>query len=142
MTFQEAVRACLSKYATFSGRASRSEYWNFYLFNFILCFGLMMISIPTTVGIVFSFNANLVSPKIAYVALRSIMLLPLLLYLGFACPFLAAHVRRLHDVGRSGWWLLIFFIPFVGLLLLLYWSAQPSDPRANAYGEVPIGASS
>lgn len=142
MTFQEAVRACLSKYATFSGRASRSEYWWFYLFMSLLYVGLAIVITAIVAYVILLLDQGRASPKTVYVMMHGLTFLPLPLYLGLACPFLAAHVRRLHDVGRSGWWLLIFFIPFVGLLLLLYWSAQPSEPRANAYGEVPIGASS
>lgn len=79
--FGEAISTCLNKYATFSGRASRSEYWYFYLF----C---------TLIGIVGSFFELAGAPAVSA-----------LISLGLVLPSLAATVRRLHDMGRSGWWL-------------------------------------
>ena len=107
MDFVTAIKTCLSKYATFSGRASRPEYWWFFLFEVLVLIGTAMVSDW----------------------LYAIAALALLL------PALAVGVRRLHDVGRSGWFLLLAIIPLVNLILL-YWAVQPSGP-ANEFGSGP-----
>ena len=103
-TFGGAIRACLNKYATFSGRANRSEYWCFYLFMFICC----------------------IIPILGYVAA-----------LAFFIPCLAATVRRLHDIGKSGWCYLFCLIPIAGVILLIIWLCQPSQEGENEYGPNP-----
>ncbi len=107
MTFQQAVQTCFSKYVDFSGRARRSEYWWFVLAYVIL-------------AIVSGFIHEYI-----YV----------IVVLAFILPLLAAGARRLHDIGKSGWFLLIGLIPIVGGLVLLYFMVQPGQPDANAYGE-------
>ena len=106
MNFGQAISACLSKYATFTGRARRSEYWWFFLFEF-----LMMAA------------ASTINDK-----LSGLVSLALLL------PALAVGVRRLHDIGRSGWWLLLSLVPVIGWIVLLVWAVQKSDPDVNAFG--------
>ena len=101
----EAVRACFSKYATFSGRASRSEYWYFYLFFVIAYFAA---------GIV---GAIVHAPSIA-----------LLVFAGLFIPLLAAEVRRMHDTNHAGWFLLI---PIYGFIL----ACTGGDKESNKYGE-------
>ncbi|MDE5749315.1 MAG: DUF805 domain-containing protein [Duncaniella sp.] len=116
LTFGEAVRKCLqANYCNFSGRASRSEYWWFCLFTFIagLVFGFISV---------FSENLGAI--------LNWIFTLAVLL------PSLGVSVRRLHDVGRSGWWLLLC-LTGIGGLVILYWDVQPSQPVPNEYGDVP-----
>ncbi len=98
MTFQESIKTCLTKYVDFVGRASRSEYWWFVLFNI----GLSVV-------------VSLVSQNLGY-------LVSLALFL----PGLAAAVRRLHDTNRSGWWMLIGFVPLVGGIILIVFLAQES----------------
>jgi uncharacterized membrane protein YhaH (DUF805 family) len=107
MGIQQAFVTCLKKYADFSGRATRSEYW-----WFVLCEVLIL-------GI-----ASLISDT-----------LPGLFALALVLPALAVGARRLHDTGRSGWWLLLMLVPFIGGLFLLYWAVLPSQPSANAFGE-------
>jgi uncharacterized membrane protein YhaH (DUF805 family) len=109
MTFGESISKCLSNYANFEGRATRPEYWWFMLFTFLLQAGGSIIS----------------------------EMLAGLIGLALLLPSLAAGARRLHDVGRSGWWLLIGFIPLIGLLVLIYWCVQPGTAGANEYGEPP-----
>ena len=96
MSFQESIRVCLSKYADFSGRASRSEYWWFFLFIVL-------------VGTATSFVSDYVS---------AIFLLATLL------PSLAAATRRLHDTQRSGWWQLVCLVPVLGVIVLIVFLAQ------------------
>ena len=109
LTFEEAVKRALTvNYCNFQGRSSRSEYWWYCLFTFVLGFILGLIS--ETLG--------------------GILSLALLL------PGLGLGVRRLHDLNRSGWFLLLAIVPLVNLILI-YWFTQPSDPQANQYGPVP-----
>ncbi|MBM5575555.1 DUF805 domain-containing protein [Deefgea sp. CFH1-16] len=96
MKFEESIRTCFSKYADFKGRAVRSEYWWWVLFTFLA--GVALSLAGETVSGVFS-------------------LLTLL-------PSLAVGARRLHDTNRSGWWQLIWFLPIIGWILLLYWFAS------------------
>lgn len=105
----------LKKYAVFSGRSRRSEFWYFALFNFIIAVVLMIID--RAAG--------------TYPALYLIYVLAVLL------PGLGVAIRRLHDTNRSGWWVLIDFIPLVGAIILIVFCAQDSDPGDNQYGPNP-----
>ncbi len=96
--------AVLKKYAEFTGRSTRSEYWFFVLFNLII-------------AIVLSVLGALVHPLMALYYLYS---------LGVLIPSIAVGVRRLHDIGKSGWWLLIALVPLLGALYLIYLFCQPS----------------
>jgi uncharacterized membrane protein YhaH (DUF805 family) len=98
-------------YAQFDGRASRSEYWWFYLFTLLAT--AVADRLSGTVG-------NIAS-------------------LVFFLPSLALAARRLHDVGRSGWWFLIVFT-IIGIPVLFYWLVRASDAGANKYGEGPARA--
>jgi uncharacterized membrane protein YhaH (DUF805 family) len=98
-------------YAQFEGRASRSEYWWFYLFTVLV--SAAADSLGGTVG-------NLAS-------------------LFFLLPGLALVARRLHDTGRSGWWFLLIFT-IIGIPVVLYWLVKDSDAGANKYGEGPARA--
>ncbi len=104
----EAVTAALKNYAKFTGRARRSEYWWFFLFWIIAIFATSFIS------------QNL----------AAIVVLALIL------PSLGVGIRRLHDIGKSGWWCLVSLIPLIGALVLIYWAVQPSGGD-NAYGPAP-----
>ncbi len=101
----EAVIAGLKGYFNFSGRATRGEFWWFFLFFLIV-----------SVGAVFVDKER--GP---------------ILTLVFILPYITVLVRRLHDVGRSGWWYWIGLVPIIGPLLLLWWAVQPSDGD-NDYG--------
>ncbi|MDP3706910.1 MAG: DUF805 domain-containing protein [Polaromonas sp.] len=105
MNFSQAISSCLRNYATFSGRAPRSEFWWFFLFQLLV-----------------SVAATLLSEKFG-----SLVNLALLL------PALAVGARRLHDIGKSGWWQLLM-LTGIGLLLLIYWWVQPTDERISAQG--------
>lgn len=112
MTFEEAVKTCLTtKYADFKGRASRSEFWWFYLF---VC---VMLFIFALVAVVF-FGTDIMS-DVSYALLMLVMVALML-------PMLSAMVRRLHDTGKSGWWLFISFIPWIGNIILLVLLLMPS----------------
>ena len=111
----------LKKYATFSGRASRREFWMFVLFNLIISFGLRVIDHFT--GLTYGPNGSQGFLNSFYTLLVFI-------------PGLAVAVRRLHDTGRSGWYLFVVCIPFIGVILL-YWYILESNPGDNAYGPNP-----
>ncbi|MCM1377884.1 MAG: DUF805 domain-containing protein [Clostridium sp.] len=117
LSFSEAVnRALAVNYCNFSGRASRSEYWWFALFCIIA---------SAVIGIVFSFSNTLEA------IVSSIVSLALLL------PGLGLSVRRLHDIGKSGVWILVGLIPIVGQIFLIIWYCTPSQTAPNEYGPVP-----
>jgi uncharacterized membrane protein YhaH (DUF805 family) len=113
MSFADAVRSALSQYATFSGRARRSEYWWFQLF-FI---GVYLVAI------------------IIDTAAHS-QVVGLIVVLALLLPSIAVAVRRLHDTNRSGWWYLLGFVPFGGIALLVF-VVQDSLPATNGYGQPP-----
>ncbi|NMF58125.1 DUF805 domain-containing protein [Pseudanabaena yagii] len=106
----------LKKYAEFNGRAKRNEYWYFVLFNFLIALvlgfidGLLHLTVAGGLGVLGSLYS-----------------------LAVLVPGIAAGIRRLHDTGRSGWWLLIGFIPFVGVIILIVFLASESQPEPNQY---------
>lgn len=121
MGFIEAVKICFAKYATFEGRASRSEYWWFALFYFLVMIVCGILAIPFADSeAVFLF----------------VMALMVIASLAMIVPIYAVSIRRLHDIGKSGWFILLFFIPYVGALIGLYFVCKQSD-FDNEYGEIP-----
>lgn len=126
MSFGEAVRSGLGKYASFSGRATRSECWQFCLAA-VLAFGALVTILD-------------VLPDNDASATLSSWLVPLLLagYLGLLLATVAVLVRRLHDTGRTGWWLfLMLLLGPIGAVLLVAFASRASGP-ANGYGPSPI----
>ncbi len=111
----------LKKYAVFSGRARRSEYWYFVLFSAIVSLLLAILD-----GVVGSFSSG-----------AGMGVLGGLYSLGVLIPSLAVTVRRLHDRSRSGWWLLIGLIPLIGSIVILIFLVQDSVPEDNSYGANP-----
>lgn len=110
------------KYAVFSGRARRKEFWYFVLFNLVIAIALT----------VFDNVAGLYISKDTGTGFLSTIY-----SLAIIIPSLAVEVRRLHDTGRSGWWLLIAFIPLIGAIILLIYLAQDSQAGDNKYGPNP-----
>lgn len=111
----------LKKYAVFNGRARRKEYWFFVLFNFLVAVAL---------GIVDSL-AGSYNPEVGMGLLGTVYALAVFI------PSIAVFVRRLHDTGRSGWWILIAFIPLIGALVLLVFMLLDSEDKENKYGPSP-----
>lgn len=111
----------LKKYAVFSGRARRREYWLFSLFNLIISLVLTFIGAAAGLG----------DTDAGYGLLGS------LYTLGVLIPGVAVSVRRLHDIGRSGWWLFISLVPFIGAIVLLVFALLDSQPGPNQYGPNP-----
>ena len=113
--FGEAIKVCFQKYVDFNGRASRSEFWFFQLFYFIVYGGLLIL----TIGV-----------SELFAILNGIFILAIFL------PGLAVTVRRLHDIGQSGLWLLLIYplcIIIVGYIWLLVWLVKPSDLNDNGF---------
>lgn len=109
MNFQTSVQVCFKKYAEFNGRASRSEYWWFYLA--VVIASLIFSTISTTLANVF--------------ALATLL------------PSLAAGARRLHDTDRSGWWQLLWIVPLVGWIVMVVFLAQQGQATDNRFGSPP-----
>lgn len=116
MGFMEAVKSVYSRYVDFQGRSPRSEYWWFYLFVVIVYLVGMLLT--------------------AAVPILGILLL--IFYLGSLIPMLAVSIRRLHDLDKSGWWLLLSLVPIAGLLLL-YWFCLRGTDGDNRFGPDPLG---
>ena len=108
---------CFKKYVEFSGRARRKEYWMFILFNMLAVFGFQILD----------------------VILGTEGLLGAGYSLAVILPSWAVFTRRMHDIGKSGWWWLIALIPLVGAIVLLVFACKDSEPGDNAYGPNPKG---
>ncbi|MFB7776644.1 DUF805 domain-containing protein [Streptomyces bauhiniae] len=104
----------LKKYAVFSGRARRQEYWMFTLFSLIISIVLTILDNALDINFLAGIYA-----------------------LAVLVPSLAVGVRRLHDTSRSGWWLLLVLIPFIGAIVLIVFFAIEGKPEANEYGPNP-----
>lgn len=129
VTFGEAVRRAFSSYCKFYGRASRSEYWWFFLFNFIICMTLMIGHLISNPYIGMSGTNS--SSFDAFTALYYTWCLIVML------PGLGLSWRRLHDIGKGGGWYFIGLIPIVGGIILIVWFCKDSEPIDNRFGPVP-----
>jgi len=121
MDFEEIKKwymEALQKYVEFSGRARRKEFWTFALTNFVI--SIILSVLDGIVGIGFGFIGTLFS-------------------LAIFLPSIAVGVRRLHDIGKEGWWLLVGLIPVIGWIVLIYFYVQDSEPGSNVYGVNPKG---
>ena len=112
--FMDAVRSCFSKYATFSGRATRPEYWYFVLFNWLVSVVLAVIDTQ-----ILGFDGS---------PLGGIYSLAVLL------PSIAVLVRRLHDADRTGWWALLYLVPVIGWIVLIIFCCLRGTPGRNRFG--------
>jgi uncharacterized membrane protein YhaH (DUF805 family) len=134
MNMIKAVKSAFGKYATFSGRALRSEFWWWQLF-FILV-SILLANLDSALfgmgdavgqvsdaGLQASYNAG---------PLGSVWIL------GTLIPCITLGARRLHDGDRSGWWQLLFFVPILGWLVLLYWFIKSGTEGANRFGNHPL----
>ncbi len=113
--------AALKKYATFKDRAQRAEYWYFMLLNLLIY--VVTIIIDRAIGMQ---GRN-----------DGAGFIPLFYSIAMIIPSTAVGVRRMHDIDRSGWWVLMSAIPLLGSLGFIYLAAQEGDPDANKYGPNP-----
>jgi uncharacterized membrane protein YhaH (DUF805 family) len=118
MEFGEAIASGFKKYVTFSGRAARAEYWYWILFAFI-------VAVMASLFDAFALPDAELSPVNAIVSL------------GLLLPNLAVGFRRLHDIDRSAWWVLIVFTG-IGIFLLIYWACIKGTTGPNRYGKDPL----
>ncbi len=131
MNMLEAVTAVFRKYADFSGRARRSEYWYSYLIYQIFTFTYLVFTLAFSEG----FSAS----EKSQIALANILLFFLALFvLGTFLPMLAVQIRRLHDIDKSGWNILWFNIPLVGSILMIVWYCRPGTVGDNRFGPDPL----
>lgn len=126
MGFFEAVGVSFRKYATFSGRARRSEFWWWQLLCVLLNVSPFILAV------------------LGYLAAPSAV--DWLVWVGYAInaailiPDMAITCRRLHDIERSGWWQVLFLVPIVGWVLFVWWCVKPGDAGPNRFGPSPVGS--
>ena len=151
MSFGEAIKTCFQKYAKFSGRARRSEFWWFYLLvgavNGVLGWILQIFAakkaalVSEAMSLSFSELDKLEaisSQESSYANINLILMILIgVWFLVTLLPFLAAHVRRLHDIGKSGWLLLLYLVCGVGGLIPLLMCIQDGKKEANEHGPSP-----
>lgn len=125
MTFVDSIKSCISKYATFNGRAPRSEFWWFSLFSFLA--QNVVAAFFAVIGIVFGDYVGMMLSVYIGIGLCFMLLV---------VPGIAVTVRRLHDTGHSGWWYFVSFIPVAGPIWMLVLLVADSDEE-NKYG-LPI----
>ena len=120
MGFVTAIKSCFRQYVGFGGRAPRSEYWYFFLFHVVVLFVLAIVD-----SLLFGMAAGLAPLSTLFV-------------LGMILPSLAVGIRRLHDIDRTGWWVLLWFVPIVGIIVLLVFFVQRGTSGANRFGADPL----
>ncbi len=131
MNMLEAVTAVFRKYADFSGRARRSEYWYSFLIYQIFGITYQIFAISVSVG--------LLESETSQIAMLNILFFFLALFvIGTFLPMLAVQVRRLHDIDKSGWNMLWFIIPLVGFILMIVWYCRPGTVGDNRFGPDPL----
>ncbi|MFK7941469.1 MAG: DUF805 domain-containing protein [Paracoccaceae bacterium] len=116
MGFMEAVKSCFRRFVDFQGRSPRSEYWWFILFYMLVYIVLLL--------------ATAVIPLLG--------ILMFIFMIAIILPSIAVSIRRLHDLDKSGWWLLISFVPIAGLILI-YWFCLKGTDGDNRFGPDPLG---
>jgi len=122
MNFLEAIRSGFANYVNFSGRACRSEYWQWVLFVVLGSIATEMLD-----NTVFSYDLGSASPLNGVFGLLTFL------------PSLAVGIRRLHDIDRTGWWVLIA-LTIIGALLLIYWACVKGTAGPNRFGPDPLAA--
>ncbi|WGH79516.1 DUF805 domain-containing protein [Jannaschia ovalis] len=122
MGFSESVRHVLGNYVTFAGRAPRSEFWWFQLFYFMA-----------------GFVAGALDAVVFGLGPESAAVFAPLLSLGLLLPSLAVLARRLHDIDRTAWWILLFFVPVVGAVVILIFAVLRGTEGPNRFGPDPLG---
>ncbi|GAC1476852.1 MAG: DUF805 domain-containing protein [Gemmatimonadaceae bacterium] len=121
--FLERYIEVLEKYAQFDGRAQREEYWMFTLVNILVSFAIGLVGLVGLVKGPYGINVLAVIYSVALII-----------------PSLAVTIRRLHDTGRTGWWLLVGCVPIIGAIVLIVFAVQDSQPGTNEYGPNPKAA--
>ena len=115
MSFGQSIAYCYRNYVNFEGRASRSQFWWFYLYYAVIAIVIYLI--------------------VDRLLLNGSVWLSAVWFLANILPLLAAGCRRLHDVGKSGWWQLLLLITCIGFIIMAVFWAQPGQPVLNQYGD-------
>lgn len=133
----QAVKSVFSKYATFRGRATRSEFWWYYLF--IVVVGLILFGIDSLTGLTYGNSTMTINDTIYDV--NGAGILSSIFWLVTLLPTLAVMARRLHDAGHSGLWIiwgyLLAFVCLIGFIILIVFWCQKSEPGETKYGPQP-----
>ena len=145
--FGDAIKLGFRKYSRFDGRATRAEYWWWYLFTslvgfvgyLVLLVVLVAVAPTTTTTATTGTTSTTTTSAGAGIALAVIGFLWFAAVIALLLPSIAVAVRRLHDTDRSGWWYLISFIPFGGIVLLIFFVTE-STPGPNSFGPPSLGA--
>jgi len=124
MNFTTSIKTCFEKYTDFSGRATRSEFWSFSLFILLVAECLKVVDATIAGESYWSYD-------VIFGPAATIFTLLVLI------PSFSVSVRRLHDINKSGWWVLINFT-VIGIIVLIYWGCQTSEEGSNSYGEDPV----
>src|SRR4051812_19797878 len=119
MSFTEAIASAFRNYATFTGRAPRSEYWFFWLFTFLLQAATSILDL------------------VLFPAFTQVSPLTSLVGLAVLLPSIAVAIRRLHDIDRTGWWLLLA-LTIIGIFVLLFWACVRGTRGPNRFGPDPL----
>lgn len=142
MTFAEAIKSVYTA-QIFPGRATRSEFWYWMLYQFVTIGVAQSIIGIWAVGLGPSVGAQTTSALTVLLQMGPLLILALLVNVFMVInmiPGLAVIVRRLHDLDRSGWWLLIGCVPAMGAIILIIWFASEGTPGANRFGPAPVAA--
>lgn len=134
MGFTAAVASCYLRFLTFSGRAPRSEYWWFIVFQLLMAtasvVGMMLWLMP---------GGQPDTSKLAYLQTAEANIVYLVFWALLYIPGLSVTVRRLHDIDRSGWWFWIVLVPLLGPIILLIFMVLPGSAARNSFGPDPLG---
>lgn len=137
MSFTQSVRTCFNKFATFDGRATRSEFWWFYLFAVLVGFvGYLPILILALIGAATDGDGGAISGVLTILTVV-FWIAWILFIIALYIPMLAVGCRRLHDRGQSGWLQLLLFVPCGNLVLIVLWALE-GTPGDNMYGPKPV----
>lgn len=137
--FGEAVKEGFNKYFNFSGRASRSEFWWWILFSWIVSWVVSTFLTPDYTSVIMQSSGDpqaMMSTMMDFIASPG-YIVSAIISLALFIPTLAVSVRRLHDTGRSGWWYLLNFVFCIGWIILLVWYCKASQSGENRYGSEP-----
>lgn len=154
LSFMQAIKNCFSKYCCFKGRARRSEYWWFYVLNAILSCAFSMVfnyKLSARDEIMSQVDSSVLFDQEKMAALQAqaesvdstfmiLMVVLGIITLFLLLPGIGVAVRRLHDIGKSGWWLLLCLVPivnFIFAIVMLIWTIKDGEKAANQYGESP-----
>jgi uncharacterized membrane protein YhaH (DUF805 family) len=137
VSFTDSIRTCFSKFATFDGRATRSEFWWFYLFAALVALaGYIPILILMLIGAAAGDDGGAVSGIFAVITVI-LWIVYIIFVIALYIPLLAVGSRRLHDRGQSGWLQLLLLVPCGNIVLIVFWVME-GTPGDNMYGPKPV----